>query len=178
MVTDPETRKHQRDAPKFYQEIIDLGKHIRRHKIFTKMKEVIQEEKHEKKIAEMQQKLTMNQSLWEQLAESQKREQITREELELTKQNLTHYEKLIEKLYHHVEVLTNQKEYLKRYKISNTKRIDELESKMKDREILENVDLQKVLGEMRRRDKKIQGLERVDRDFNERIELIEMRAAK
>ena len=49
----------------------------------------------------------MNASLWEQLAESQKREQITRQELELTKQNLTHYEKLIEKLYSQLEHLNN-----------------------------------------------------------------------
>ena len=47
----------------------------------------------------MELKLTLNASIWEQRAESQKREQIIRQELELTKRNLTHYEKLIERLY-------------------------------------------------------------------------------
>jgi hypothetical protein len=61
-----------------------------------------------------------------------------------------------------VELLTNQKEYLKRFKTSNTKQIAELKSKMKDREILENIDLQKVLTEMRRRDKKIESLQYID----------------
>jgi len=98
--------------------------------------------------------------------------------LELYKQNLTHYEKLIERLYNHVEVLTNQKEYLKRFKISTSKRLEELESKTKDGEILENIDLQKVLAEMRRRDKKIEGLQAVDREFKERIDAIEKRAAR
>jgi hypothetical protein len=51
---------------------------------------------------------------------------------------------------------------LKRFKTSNTKQIAELKSKMKDREILENIDLQKVLTEMRRRDKKIESLQYID----------------
>jgi len=90
----------------------------------------------------------MNANLWEQLAESQKREQITRQELELTKQNLTHYEKLIEKLYSQLEHLNQQKERLRIYKESNSKRIGELEDKMKDLEILENIDLTKILQEL------------------------------
>ena len=47
-------------------------------KVQGMMKEVLRQEKHEKQIAELKQKLTMNGTLWEQLAESQKREQITR----------------------------------------------------------------------------------------------------
>ena len=67
------------------------------------MKQVMTEEKHNREIKELELKLTLNSSLWEQLCESQKREQITRQELELTKRNLTHYEKLIERLYVQLE---------------------------------------------------------------------------
>jgi len=49
--------------------------------------------------------LTQNGSLWDQLAESEKREQITRQELELARRNLTHYERLIEKLQTQMEHL-------------------------------------------------------------------------
>lgn len=41
-------------------------------------KDLVVQEKHETEKAELKQKLTMNATLWEQLAESQKREQITR----------------------------------------------------------------------------------------------------
>jgi hypothetical protein len=41
---------------------------------------------------------------------------------------------------------------------------------MKDLEILENIDLDKILSEMRLRDKKIERLQGVDDDFNIRIE--------
>jgi len=41
---------------------------------------------------------------------------------------------------------------------------------MKDLEILENIDLDKILSEMRLRDKKIEHLQGVDNEFNNRIE--------
>lgn len=134
------------------------------------MKQVITEEKHQRELKEMELKLTLNASLWEQLSESQKRESITRQELELTKRNLTHYEKLIERLYIQLEQLNNEKVRLQRFKSSKLKKISELESKMKDLEILENIDLDKILSEMRSRDKKIERLELVDNEFKNRID--------
>ena len=87
----------------------------------------------------------------------------------MTKQNLTHYEKLIEKLYSQLEHLNNQKVRLQQYKNSKSKRIGELENKMKDLEILENIDLQKILSELKDRDKKIAQLSVVDREFKDRM---------
>lgn len=87
----------------------------------------------------------------------------------MTKQNLTHYEKLIEKLYSQLEHLNNQKVRLQQYKNSKSKRIGELENKMKDLEILENIDLQKILSELKDRDKKIEQLSVVDREFKDRM---------
>ena len=40
---------------------------------------------------------------------------------------------------------------------------------MKDLEILENIDLSKILEEIRTRDNKINRLDKVDQSFNERI---------
>ena len=91
------------ETPKNYEIILKLQEYIRNFKNMTKMKQVITEEKHQKEMREMELKLTLNSSLWEQLSESQKRESITRQELELTKRNLTHYEKLIERLYIQLE---------------------------------------------------------------------------
>ena len=122
------------------------------------MRRIITQEKHQREKKELELKLTLNASLWEQLSESQKRESITRQELELTKRNLTHYEKLIERLYVQLEQLNNEKVRLQRYKSTNQKKINELGEKMKDLEILENIDLDKILTEMRLRDKKIERL--------------------
>ena len=82
---------------------------------------------------------------------------------------MTHYERLIEKLYTQLEHINNQKIRLEQFKKSKSKRIDELEGKMKDLEILENIDLSKILEEIRTRDNKINRLDKVDQSFNERI---------
>ena len=78
---------------------------------------------------------------------------------------MTHYEKLIERLYVQLEQLNNEKVRLLRYKSTNQKKISELGDKMKDLEILENIDLDKILTEMRLRDKKIERLQQVDDEF-------------
>jgi hypothetical protein len=41
---------------------------------------------------------------------------------------------------------------------------------MKDLEILENIDLQKILTEMQTRDKKIEKLTKVENEFNDQVE--------
>lgn len=77
----------------------------------------------------------------------------------LTKLSLASYEKLIEKLQGQLENLNIQKGRLQQYKNSKSKRMFELENKMKDLEILENIDLNRILSELKARDKKIEGLE-------------------
>ena len=54
---------------------------------------------------------------------------------------------------------------MQRYKNDKQKKVTELEDKMKDLEILENIDLDKILTEMRLRDKKIERLQQVDDEF-------------
>ena len=75
---------------------------------------------------------------------------------------MIHYERLIEKLYSQLEHLNNQKLRLEQYKIKGCKQLSELSSKMQDLEILESLDLNKILEELRQRDKKIVVLDKVD----------------
>lgn len=127
------------------------------------MKQVLADERHEKELATQRAQLTSNAALWDQLAEAEKREQITKQELSLTKLSLASYEKLIEKLQGELENLNNQKARLQQYKNSKSKRIEELENKMKDLEILENIDLNRILTELKSRDRKIEHLSALDR---------------
>ncbi len=122
------------------------------------MKAVLAAESHEKELANQRAQLTSNAALWDQLAEAEKREQITKQELNLTKLSLASYEKLIEKLQGQLESLNSQKARLQQYKTSESKRTAELVNKMKDLEILENIDLNRILTELKSRDKKIEAL--------------------
>lgn len=62
---------------------------------------------------------------------------------------------------------------LEQYKKNRSKHVGELESKMQDLEILESLDLNKILEELRQRDKKIQRLDKVDQNFNSRLEQLQ-----
>ena len=72
--------------------------------------------------------------------------------------SLASYEKLIEKLQGQLESLNSQKARLQQYKASESKRTAELVNKMKDLEILENIDLNRILTELKSRDRKIDAL--------------------
>lgn len=73
----------------------------------------------------------------------------------MTKLSLASYEKLIEKLQGQLENLSNEKARLQQYKNSKSKRYEELVNKMKGLEILGNIDLDRILAELKSRDRKI-----------------------
>ena len=141
------------------RELLSLQAYMRKYKVLTMMKGVLAAERHERELANQRAQLTSNAALWDQLAEAEKREQITKQELTLTKLSLASYEKLIEKLQGQLENLNSQKARLQQYKNSKSKRMYELENKMKDLEVLENIDLNRILSELKARDRKIEGLE-------------------
>lgn len=141
------------------RELLSLSAYMTKYKALSLWKGVHAAERHEKELANQRAQLTSNAALWDQLAEAEKREQITKQELTLTKLSLASYEKLIEKLQGQLENLNNQKARLQQYKNSKSKRMFELENKMKDLEILENIDLNRILSELKARDRKIEGLE-------------------
>lgn len=77
----------------------------------------------------------------------------------MTKLSLASYEKLIEKLQGQLENLSNEKARLQQYKNSKSKRYEELVNKMKGLEILGNIDLDRILAELKTRDRKIGALD-------------------
>ena len=58
------------------------------------------------------------------------------------------------------------------YQSKNSQRLDELETKAREFEVLENVDLQKLLQMMERKEKRIKELERVDLDQSLKIDAL------
>ena len=55
-----------------------------------------------------------------------------------------------------------EKQKLIQYKSNKSKRLDELESKAREFEVLENVNLHKLLSMMERKEKRIETLEKAD----------------
>lgn len=59
---------------------------------------------------------------------------------------------------------------LQQFKNSKSKRIGELEAKMRDVEVIENIDLNKVLEELRTRDKRITELQQTDKNVERKLD--------
>lgn len=151
--------------PSAREELLQLHRALRNQKNFMKMKEIMMKEKHEREVYNLKQQLTSNQCLWEQLAESEKREQIMKRELFFTQQSLATCEKIIEKMQSKLETLQNQRLRLQQYKNNKSKRLDELESKVTQMKILENIDLNKLLDELRLRDRKLGQLTGIEKNL-------------
>jgi hypothetical protein len=64
----------------------------------NKWKEVLTAERHRFKIDNLKQQLTSNTTLWEQLAEGEKREKILKQEIERAQQEIATQEKIIDRL--------------------------------------------------------------------------------
>jgi hypothetical protein len=79
-------------------EILRLQDVIRLIRSHYKLKEVLQKDKHQFQIDNLRQQLTSNTTLWEQLAESEKREKILKQEVERAQQEIATQEKIIERL--------------------------------------------------------------------------------
>lgn len=164
----------QTTDPALFSRILHLTKQFRKQKLFHAFCTTVKQLRHDQELAKMREKMTQNTNFWEQLAEAEKREQITAQELQITKNNLIHYQKLIEKLYQQLSHLEKQKGQLESYKQSKSKQYEELANKMKDSEIFEALDLNKLLEELRKKEKEIQPLQKVNDNFDERIQQMEM----
>jgi hypothetical protein len=79
-------------------EVLRLMDVIRRNRLMHKLKEVLRDERHAFQIDNLKQQLTSNTTLWEQLAESEKREKILKQEVERAQQEIATQEKIIERL--------------------------------------------------------------------------------
>lgn len=72
-------KMYEKEARDEVQRLQDV---IRKYRVMMKFKEVLTQERHDFKIDNLKQQLTSNTTLWEQLAESEKREKILKQEIE------------------------------------------------------------------------------------------------
>lgn len=128
----------------------------------TGLRDAVRKQKFDFKMDNMRQQLSSNAVLWEQLAEAEKREKILKQELERSQFEIATQEKMIERLKDDVKAESREKQKLMQYKSNKSKRLDELENKAREFEVLENVDLHKLLGMMERKERRIEQLEKSD----------------
>ena len=146
------------------QELLAIQRFMRLQRLFLGFKDGVKQSKHDFKVENLQQQLTSNVTLWEQLAESEKREKILKQELEVSQHEIAMQEKIIDRLKEDIKQESREKQKLLQYKASKSKRLEELEQKAREFEVLENVNLQKLLQLMESKQKRIDQFERKEYD--------------
>jgi len=116
-----------------------------------------------------------NSYLWDQMAEAEKREKILKQELLFTQQSLSAAEKVIEKLQEEMKKVEADRARLYKYKHSKAERLKELEEKIKKYEVYENIDTDKLINVLDKKDKEVSQLKNIADNFTNRLEMTEKR---
>ena len=106
----------------------------------------------------MKKQLSNNAYLWDQMAESEKRESILKQELLFTQQSLSAAQKVIEKLQEEMKKVEADRQRLYKYKHSKAQRLKELEDKIKKFEVYENIDTDKLINVLGKKDEECKQL--------------------
>ena len=133
------------------------------------------QQKYQNKINLMKKQLSNNSYLWDQMAEAEKREKVLKQELLFTQQSRTKAEKVIEKLQEEMKTVEADRQRLYKYKHSQTSRLKELEDKIKKFQVFDNIDLDKLLHVLERKDKEVTQLRAVADTFTQKIDTAERR---
>ena len=86
-----------------------------------------------------------NQTLWNQLQESDKRERVLRQELASTQSSLHTAQLKIEAQHNEIKGLENEKQRLLKFKAQRVDHVRDLEDKVKKLEVFNNVDGDKLI---------------------------------
>ena len=143
--------------------------------MFWKTKEMITKDKYEREIFILKKQLTSNACLWEQLAEAEKREKVLKQEFVFTQQSLAASEKVIDKLKDDLRKSESDRIRLSQYKTTKAQRLEELESKVRKFEVMENINLEKLIDALGSKEKQIIKLKDIEKNFTERLDGVEKR---
>ena len=146
--------------------------------MFWRFKEMLAKQKFQNEINMLKKQVSNNSYLWDQMAEAEKREKILKQELLFTQQSLAAAEKVIEKLQEEMRKYEAVQQRLKRYKDQNAERLKEYEDKLKKFEVYENIDTDKLINVLSKKDQEVTQLQGIADNFNEQINLVENRKDK
>ena len=99
--------------------------------------------------------MTSNSVLWEQLAESEKREKILKQELTKVQNEVAAQDKVLERLRDEMKLEQIEKHKLIQFKTTKVKRLNHLESMARQMELLHSIDIDKVINSLAEKDAKL-----------------------
>lgn len=82
-------------------------------------------------------------------------------------------EKVIDKLKDDLRKSESDRIRLSQYKTTKAQRLEELESKVRKFEVMENINLEKLIDALGKKERQITKLKDVEKNFNEKVEIVE-----
>lgn len=125
---------------------------IRKQRLLYRTKEMCMMTKYQNKINVLESQQNSNTLLWDQLAESEKRERVLRQELLFTQQSLSAGQKQIEILQGDIKLLNGDKNRLQKFKSSKTEELKELKDQVRVNNVFDNVDNEKLVRMLTKKD--------------------------
>jgi hypothetical protein len=97
---------------------------LRKQRMIQHFKWLIAQRKWDAKIENLKQQLTSNSTLWEQLAESEKRERVLKQELQRTQEEVASQDKVLERIKDELKFEQLEKHKLLNFKETKLKRLN------------------------------------------------------
>lgn len=108
--------------------------------------------KYQQKINLLENKQNSNAVIWEQLSESEKRERVLKQELVSTQTSLSRAEMTIEAQQLEIKNLEADRCRLMKFKASKVDRLKDLEDKVKKIDVFQNIDGDKIIQALTKKD--------------------------
>ena len=137
------------------EEVLKLQKFIFQSRMLQKLKSAVKQQKHDYKIDNLKQQLSSNAVLWEQLAEAEKREKILKQELMKVQNEVAAQDKVLDRLRDEMKLEQIEKHKLIQFKTTKVKRLNHLEGMARQMELMQSIDLDKVIQTLSDKDKKL-----------------------
>lgn len=123
--------------------------------MLQKLREAVQKQKHDYQMDNMKQQLSSNAVLWEQLAEAEKREKILKQELMKVQNEVAAQDKILDRLRDEMKLEQIEKHKLIQFKSQKVKRLNHLEGMARQMELMQSINMEKVIQTMTEKDKKL-----------------------
>ena len=136
-------------------EVLKLENYIRMSRMLQRMKTTVMKQEHDYKIDNLKQQLSSNAVLWEQLAEAEKREKILKQELMKVQNEVAAQDKVLDRLRDEMKLEQIEKHKLIQFKTTKVKRLNHLEGMAKQMELMQSIDMGKVIQTLSDKDKKL-----------------------
>jgi chromosome segregation ATPase len=151
------------------EENMKMADYMRKQRIFYRTKEMLIHQKYQDKIKLMKKQMSNNSYMNDKMNQLETTNQVFKQNLMFTQQSLASAEKVIEKLNEEIKKIEADRQRLSKYKVSKAERLKELEDKIKNYEVYENVDTEKLVQVLVKQDNEVKDLRSVAKNCENRI---------